>query len=86
MTRADNILGANKISLKNIISAVVDLVRHPKISPHIQMDTTAPVDAKGDPMRTSNIYSGSVAQWMVSDVRETSGNPNAIHMHVATCT
>ena len=47
------------------------------LAPHLQTDTTPP-EIDGNPLRNENIYSGSVAQWMVDDVKLSSGDPDAL--------
>jgi hypothetical protein len=63
------------------VVAIVDLLRHPKIEPYLQTDSSQPVDSDGQPIRNSNIFSGSVAQWMVEDVKRTSGDPDALPLY-----
>ena len=78
ITRADNVCGQNVISSKHIIWSLIDLLRHPLISPYLQTDTTPPEDEQGRKVRNSNIFSGEIAQWIQADVRRTSQDENAL--------
>jgi hypothetical protein len=57
---------------------LIDLLRHPLISPYLQTDTTPPEDEQGRKVRNSNIFSGEIEQWIQADVRRTSQDENAL--------
>ena len=71
------------ITSQNIIVGLVDLLQNPLIGPYLQTDTTPPVDEHGRKIYNSNVYSGSVCQWLAEDVKLTSGNPDAIVVPLA---